>query len=64
MWQQVPQRDPFPRADAVTVAGCADCSELIALRSAARKILDASTATDCNIRIRLHSEEHGRKAQA
>lgn len=59
LWQQGPQRDPFPRPDAEPAPGCDDCTRLSRLRRAARKELDESTATDCNIRMRLHSDGHG-----
>lgn len=59
LWQQGPQRDPFPRPDAEPAPGCDECSRLVKLRRAARKEHDGSTVVDTNIRIRLHSEGHG-----
>lgn len=61
LWQQTPQRDAFPKPDAEPTDGCDECTRLSKLRRAARKEHDGSTATDCNIRIRLHADGHGRR---
>uniref|UniRef100_A0AAU2JZ38 4Fe-4S Wbl-type domain-containing protein n=1 Tax=Streptomyces sp. NBC_00049 TaxID=2903617 RepID=A0AAU2JZ38_9ACTN len=61
LWQQAPQRDPFPRPDAEPALRCVECARLVKLRRAARKEHDGSTVVDTNIRIRLHGTGHGQR---
>lgn len=59
LWDQVPQRDPFPRPDAVPYPGCDVCAALVRQRAAYRRARDASGVTDCNVELRRHPHGGG-----
>ncbi|MEU8460227.1 hypothetical protein [Streptomyces sp. NPDC029003] len=52
--REIPQRNPFERADAEPMPGCDVCAALVEQRAEYRRLRCASGASDCDIEIRQH----------